>query len=100
MLKKIELDLQRGTAVSRETVTVEPGEDLEQTTKRAVYADCLVTLYEDPIYGTKNDVDRFKPCPAPEAAKTVTPNPFVVPLNEGETEGRAQSEPRRRITRQ
>jgi len=39
---KVELDLQRGTAVSRESVTVEPGEDLEQTTGRAVYADCLV----------------------------------------------------------
>jgi len=39
---KVELDMQRGTAVSRETVTVQPGEDLQQTTKRAVYADCLV----------------------------------------------------------
>ena len=39
---KVELDVQRGTAVSRETVTVEPGEDLEQTAKRAVYADHLV----------------------------------------------------------
>jgi len=39
---KVELDFQRGTAVSRELVTVEPGEDLEQTTGRAVYADCLV----------------------------------------------------------
>ncbi|MCC6366469.1 MAG: DEAD/DEAH box helicase family protein [Bryobacterales bacterium] len=39
---KVELDVQRGTAVTRETVTVEPGEDLEQTAKRAVYADHLV----------------------------------------------------------
>jgi type III restriction enzyme len=39
---KVELDVQRGTAVSREIVTVQPGEDLQQTTKRAVYADCLV----------------------------------------------------------
>jgi type III restriction enzyme len=39
---KVELDVQRGTAVSRETVSVQPGEDLQQTTKRAVYADCLV----------------------------------------------------------
>lgn len=39
---KVELDVQRGTAVSRETVTVVPGEDLEQTTGRAVYADHLV----------------------------------------------------------
>src|SRR5271157_3580345 len=35
---KVELDVQRGTVVSRETVTVQPGEDLQQTTKRAVYA--------------------------------------------------------------
>ena len=39
---KVELDVQRGTAVIREPVTVEPGEDLEQTTGRAVYADHLV----------------------------------------------------------
>jgi type III restriction enzyme len=39
---KVELDVQRGTTVSRETVTVVPGEDLEQTTGRAVYADHLV----------------------------------------------------------
>jgi type III restriction enzyme len=39
---KVELDVQRGTAVTREPVTVEPGEDLEQTTGRAVYADHLV----------------------------------------------------------
>ncbi|MCL4844392.1 MAG: DEAD/DEAH box helicase family protein [Bryobacteraceae bacterium] len=39
---KVELDVQRGTGVSRETVTVVPGEDLEQTTGRAVYAGHLV----------------------------------------------------------
>ncbi|MDR4470182.1 MAG: DEAD/DEAH box helicase family protein [Nitrospira sp.] len=39
---KVELDVQRGTSVSRETVTVYPGEDLQQTTKRDLYADCLV----------------------------------------------------------
>jgi type III restriction enzyme len=39
---KVELDVQRGTSVSREPVTVYPGDDLQQVTKRAVYADCLV----------------------------------------------------------
>ena len=39
---KVELDVQRGTSVSRETVTVQPGDDLQQVTKRAVYADHLV----------------------------------------------------------
>ena len=39
---KVELDMQRGTAVSRETVTVQPGDDLQQITGRAVYADRLV----------------------------------------------------------
>jgi type III restriction enzyme len=39
---KAELDVQRGTAVSREPVTVQPGDDLQQITGRAVYADCLV----------------------------------------------------------
>ena len=39
---KVELDVQRGTGVSRETVTVKPGDDLQQITGRAVYADCLV----------------------------------------------------------
>jgi type III restriction enzyme len=39
---KIELDVQRATSVSRETVTVQPGDDLQQITGRAVYADCLV----------------------------------------------------------
>src|ERR1017187_9120296 len=39
---KVELDVQRGTAVSREPVNVHPGDDLQQFTGRAVYADCLV----------------------------------------------------------
>jgi len=39
---KVELDVQRGTSVSRETVTVQPGDDLQQVTNRAVYADSLV----------------------------------------------------------
>jgi type III restriction enzyme len=39
---KVELDIQDGPAVTRDIVTVEPGEDLEQTTGRAVYADHLV----------------------------------------------------------
>ena len=39
---KVELDMQRGTGVSRETVIVQPGDDLQQITRRAVYADCLV----------------------------------------------------------
>ena len=39
---KVELDVQRGTTVSREPVTVQPGDDLQQITGRAVYADCLV----------------------------------------------------------
>ena len=39
---KVDLDVQRGTSVSRETVTVKPGDDLQQITGRAVYSDCLV----------------------------------------------------------
>jgi type III restriction enzyme len=39
---QVELDVQRGAHVRRETVTVQPGDDLEQITGRAVYADCLV----------------------------------------------------------
>ena len=39
---KLELDVQRATTVSRESVTVRPGDDLQQVTERAVYADCLV----------------------------------------------------------
>ncbi len=39
---KVEIDVQRGTSVNRETVTVQPGDDLQQVTKRAIYADYLV----------------------------------------------------------
>ena len=39
---KVDLDVQQGTAVNRKTVTVQPGDDLEQRTGRTVYADCLV----------------------------------------------------------
>ena len=39
---KVELDVQRGTSVSREAVIVRPGDDLQQITNRAVYADYLV----------------------------------------------------------
>ena len=39
---KVALDVQRGAAVNRETVTVKPGDDLEQSTGRAVYANYLV----------------------------------------------------------
>lgn len=39
---KVEIDVQRGAGVSREPVTVRPGDDLQQVTQRAVYADCLV----------------------------------------------------------
>jgi type III restriction enzyme len=39
---KVELDMQQTSGASRETVTVRPGDDLEQITGRAVYANCLV----------------------------------------------------------
>jgi type III restriction enzyme len=39
---KVELDVQRLLSVSRETVIVKPGDDLQQITGRAVYADFLV----------------------------------------------------------
>lgn len=39
---QMELDKQHGTGVSREVITVQPGDDLEQLTGRAIYADCLV----------------------------------------------------------
>jgi type III restriction enzyme len=39
---KVELDVQHLLGVSRKTVTVQPGDDLQQVTGRAVYADCLV----------------------------------------------------------
>ena len=39
---KVELDVETATGVQRREVTVQDGDDLEQTTKRAVYADCRV----------------------------------------------------------
>ncbi len=39
---RVELDVQQGTTVNRDIVTVYPGDDLQQVTKRAVYADYLV----------------------------------------------------------
>ncbi|MBI5837658.1 MAG: DEAD/DEAH box helicase family protein [Candidatus Eisenbacteria bacterium] len=38
----VELDVQTATGAQRRQVTVQDGDDLEQTTKRAVYADCRV----------------------------------------------------------
>ncbi len=39
---KVELDVQMVTGVQRREVLVQDGDDLEQTTKRAVYANCRV----------------------------------------------------------
>ena len=39
---RVELDVQRRAHVSREEVTVQDGDDLEQTTKRAIYSNCLI----------------------------------------------------------
>ena len=39
---KVELDVQRGNTVSRETVKIKPGDDLQQVTGRAIYSDYLV----------------------------------------------------------
>lgn len=38
----VELDVQRGTLVSREQITVQAGDDLEQVTNRPLYEGCLV----------------------------------------------------------
>lgn len=38
----LELDIQRGTSVSREQITIQAGEDLEQTTNRPLYAGFVV----------------------------------------------------------
>lgn len=38
----VELDIQRGNAVVRESITVQAGDDLEQSTNRALYAGFLV----------------------------------------------------------
>jgi type III restriction enzyme len=39
---KVELDVENLTGVSRDTVTVKPGDDLEQVTGRAIYANYVV----------------------------------------------------------
>jgi len=39
---KVELDVGTSTGVQRREVTVQDGDDLEQTTNRAVYADCRI----------------------------------------------------------
>ncbi|WP_439644077.1 type III restriction-modification system endonuclease [Gemmatimonas sp.] len=39
---RVELDVQTATGVKRREETVHDGDDLQQTTKRAVYADCRV----------------------------------------------------------
>jgi type III restriction enzyme len=39
---RVELDVQRAHGVSREEKTVQDGDDLEQVTKRAVYANCRI----------------------------------------------------------
>jgi type III restriction enzyme len=39
---KVEIDIETATGVQRKEVTVQDGDDLEQTTKRPVYRDCRV----------------------------------------------------------
>ncbi len=39
---KVELDMQTASGVKRQEVTVQDGDDLQQTTKRAIYADCRI----------------------------------------------------------
>ena len=39
---KVELDVQRGSSIQRQTMTVQDGDDLEQTTGRALYAHCRI----------------------------------------------------------
>ncbi len=39
---KVELDVQTANGVKRQEVTVQDGDDLQQTTKRAIYADCRI----------------------------------------------------------
>jgi Restriction endonuclease len=39
---RVELDMQQLTGVNRMAVNIKPGDDLQQVTGRAVYADCLV----------------------------------------------------------
>jgi type III restriction enzyme len=39
---RVELDVQQGKHVSRQEVMVQDGDDLEQTTKRAIYTNCRI----------------------------------------------------------
>jgi len=39
---KVELDVQTASGVKRQEVTVQDGDNLEQTTRRAIYADCRI----------------------------------------------------------
>jgi len=39
---RVELDVETRTGVQRKEVTVQDGDDLEQTTRRAMYADCRI----------------------------------------------------------
>ncbi len=39
---RVELDVQTASGVTRQEVTVQDGDNLEQTTRRAVYADCRI----------------------------------------------------------
>jgi type III restriction enzyme len=62
---KVELDVQERHEVRREVVTVSPGDDLQQVTKRAVYADCLVQAIgcgaEDQYLELSNQERRLRP---------------------------------------
>ena len=40
--RKVELDVQTASGVKRQEVTVQDGDNLEQTTRRAIYADCRI----------------------------------------------------------
>lgn len=52
---KVEIDVQRAGAVSRQTVTVQDGDDLEQVTKRGVYAN--VRIGEITKQGTRQSLE-------------------------------------------
>ncbi|MDP3277124.1 MAG: DEAD/DEAH box helicase family protein [Deltaproteobacteria bacterium] len=39
---KVELDVQTASGIKRQEVTVQDGDNLEQTTRRAIYADCRI----------------------------------------------------------
>lgn len=42
MTAKVELDVARGKTIRRAVITAEDGDDLEQETNRAIYADCRI----------------------------------------------------------